>query len=67
MKILNGFTKNNYTVNLIKNDKANFGGLYSVELTYNDEIIKDIDELCLDAANEVYVKTVNQLNNKFKN
>jgi|VirMetMinimDraft_7_1064189.scaffolds.fasta_scaffold08517_7 hypothetical protein len=63
MKTLNGYTKNNYTVNLIKLDKAILGGFYCVELSHDDEIIKEIDGLCLDAANEVFLKTVNQLNN----
>jgi hypothetical protein len=63
MKAINSYTKKNYTVLMIQNNTASFGGLYSVELSYNDNILKEKDGLCLDAAGEYFFKTVNQLKN----
>jgi hypothetical protein len=62
MKAINSYTKNNFTVLLIKNSIDTFGGFYSVELTHKDKIINDKDGLCFDAANDYFFKTVNKLN-----
>lgn len=62
METLNSFTKKEYTVLLIKVDTPILGGSYIVELSKNDEIIREKIGLCLGAANEYFVKTVNQLN-----
>jgi hypothetical protein len=62
MKAINSYTKNNFTVLLIKNSTDTFGGFYSVELSHNDKMINDKDGLCFDAANDYFFKTVNQLN-----
>jgi len=61
MKTINGFTKGNFTVNIIKLDEAILGGLYCVELTKSDTIIKEVTGLCFDAANELFMNTAKQI------
>jgi hypothetical protein len=63
MKTINSYTKKNYTVLLIKNSIDTFGGFYSVELSHDDNIIKEKNGLCLDASIEYFFTTVNQLKN----
>lgn len=61
MKNINSYTKGNYTVLLIKNETPIFGGFYSVELSYNDNVIKEKDGLNLDAAHELFFNTINAI------
>jgi hypothetical protein len=63
MKAINSYTKKNYTVLMIKYNNETLGGFYSVELSFNDNILKEKDGLCLDAACEYFLATVNQLKN----
>jgi hypothetical protein len=63
MKTINSYTNKNYTVLMIKNNTASFGGFYSVELSYNDNILKEKNGLCLDSGIEYFLKTMNQLKN----
>lgn len=63
MKTLNRYTKNDYTFDMIKLDKPIFGGMYCVELRHKDNLIKKIDGLCLDTANELYLNIIKQIKN----
>jgi hypothetical protein len=63
MKVVNSYTNKNYTVLMIKNNNETFGGFYSVELSYNDNILKEKNGLCLDAGIEYFLKTMNQIKN----
>jgi hypothetical protein len=63
MKAINSYTNKNYTVLMIEYKTANLGGLYSVELSYNDNILKEKNGLCLDSGIEYFLKTMNQLKN----
>jgi hypothetical protein len=63
MKAINSYTKKNYTVLMIEYKTATFGGFYSVELSYNDNILKEKNGLCLDGAIEYFLATMNQLKN----
>ena len=48
---------------MIKYNNETLGGFYSVELSFNDNIIKEKNGLCLDASIEYFLATVNQLKN----
>ena len=63
MKVINSYTNKNYTVLMIKYNNETFGGFYSVELSYNDNILKEKNGLCLDAGIEYFLATMNQLKN----
>lgn len=63
MKAINSYTKKNYTVLMIKYNNETLGGFYSVELSYNDNILKEKNGLCLDAGIEYFFATMNQIKN----
>ncbi|CAB4136330.1 hypothetical protein UFOVP299_48 [uncultured Caudovirales phage] len=63
MKAINSYSNKNYTVLMIKYNNETLGGFYSVELSFNDNIIKEKNGLCLDASIEYFLATVNQLKN----
>jgi hypothetical protein len=63
MKAINSYSNKNYTVLMIKYNNETLGGFYSVELSFNDNIIKEKNGLCLDASIEYFLETVNQLKN----
>lgn len=63
MKAINSYSNKNYTVLMIKYNNETLGGFYSVELSFNDNIIKEKNGLCLDASIEYFSAIVNQLKN----
>jgi|LakMenE18May11ns_1017448.scaffolds.fasta_scaffold9269647_2 hypothetical protein len=63
MKTINSYSNKNYTVLMIENKTAILGGFYSVELSFNDNILKEKEGLCLDSAIEYFLATMNQLKN----
>lgn len=66
MKTINTYQKKGFVINQVRYDEANLGGNYSVEVTYNDNIIFEKDGLTLDASIEVFTEEINKLNRQVK-
>lgn len=66
MKTINTYQKKGFVINQLRYDDANLGGNYSVEVTYNDNIIFEKDCLTLDASREVFLEEINNLNRQVK-